>query len=286
MHPLDGVRAKTARAREHLDTLNAEFDAFMTVDSETPRGVVFEMDVAAGKGEVKWAESATPPLRWSVILGEFLYCLRSALDHLAWQLVIASGGMPTNRTEFPVFMDQRGFESERALRKMGGMSDPVRAAIRTLQPWIEWPEHPEQTTLWQIHDLNVKDKHRLLHLTDLWMFTLQVRFLIPAPPEAIPAITGGPVPMPVLLERDTVLARFEWDAQTMAAFMETLGDQNVGIELAGSLDVGLAEGEWVLRTGEPMSGMQVRQVMTVGVDYVENTLVPNFTQFFDLPRHD
>ena len=36
MHPLDSIDAKLARAREHLDTLNREFDEFMELTRDGP----------------------------------------------------------------------------------------------------------------------------------------------------------------------------------------------------------------------------------------------------------
>ena len=38
--------------------------------------------------------SREPPVRWGVMAGEIVHHLRSALDHLAWQLVLDGGGTP------------------------------------------------------------------------------------------------------------------------------------------------------------------------------------------------
>src|SRR6266576_6063457 len=138
MHPLDGVHARLDRAKEHLNTLNREFDAFMEYDAETTRPIALDLNHEEGKGVIRWLVAADSPLRWSVILGEFFYCLRSSLDHLAWQLVLASRGTPTSRTEFPVFKEETEFD-RKAPVKMAGMSRPIRALIRELQPWNEWP---------------------------------------------------------------------------------------------------------------------------------------------------
>jgi hypothetical protein len=51
------------------------------------------------------------------------------------------------------------------------MSSTAKATIKDLQPFNEWPGHPEHTTLFLIHELNNIDKHRLAHLACLWIAT-------------------------------------------------------------------------------------------------------------------
>lgn len=43
-----------------------------------------------------------PPLRLGVIVGDLVHNVRSALDHLVWQLVLANAQQPTRATQFPV----------------------------------------------------------------------------------------------------------------------------------------------------------------------------------------
>ncbi len=40
---------------------------------------------------------------FSVVVGDVIHNLRSALDHLAWQLVILDGGQPNDSTQFPIY---------------------------------------------------------------------------------------------------------------------------------------------------------------------------------------
>lgn len=103
-------------------------------------------------------------------MGGAFHQLRSLFDNLAYQLVLANGEEPTKRTEFPILKDGTNFERDtrRALR---GMSGTAKTAIKALQPFNEWPKHPEHTTIWLIHELNNIDKHRLAHLACLWIAT-------------------------------------------------------------------------------------------------------------------
>jgi hypothetical protein len=40
-----------------------------------------------------------------VILGEIIHDLRSSLDHVVWQLVIANGSLPGYWNQFPIFSE-------------------------------------------------------------------------------------------------------------------------------------------------------------------------------------
>jgi hypothetical protein len=45
----------------------------------------------------------SPPVRWSVVVGEIIHDLRSALDHLVCQLAIANQNSATMGHQFPIF---------------------------------------------------------------------------------------------------------------------------------------------------------------------------------------
>jgi hypothetical protein len=111
-----------------------------------------------------------PPLapNFSAILGDCIHNFRSALDHLACQLVIASDGTPSNRTQFP-FHKSRAFwnESTRAREPVRidihpGIRSDIIQAVEAVQPY-----HGtfETTLLWWMHELDNIDKHRQLVVT-------------------------------------------------------------------------------------------------------------------------
>jgi hypothetical protein len=270
VHPLAGVRAKLDRAREHFNLLNEEFDRFMNEQSETA-GVLLKLDFDEGQGLMTWVGTAVPPLRWSVILGEFLYCLRSGLDQLAWQLVIASGKKPGSHTEFPVFEEEPDFD-ERAPRKMSGMKSEIRAAVREMQPFRVWPERPRETTIWAIHDLNIVDKHRLPNLTDIWLYGLRVWFVFPPSVKEGPELRADPAAHRIRLYDGAELARLAWSVEDVRA----LGGVHMNMKFDATLDVALAEGG----VAAPAEGLQVRHLMGVALDYMETTLLPKFEPFF------
>jgi hypothetical protein len=162
----ESARAKIARAREHLDFLKADFARFVGGD---PYSIRKEPDPDSDITLVVYYPEPIPAC-WSIILGEFLYDLRSALDHLVYDL---SGAMP--HTEFPIYAEiQRFFETRRKHKRHGftdrsgvyklrGISnDPAWFVIEKMQPYNA--ENPKGTALWGLHELNNIDKHRTLHL--------------------------------------------------------------------------------------------------------------------------
>lgn len=157
---LSGVRQKLNRAKSHLKTLVAEANKAehpdfyrMDVQPDTEAGYYVVKIVSRGSTE-----------EWPLILGDILYNLRSALDHIVWQLVIANGKKPGKLNQFPIAKDEAWFDSNvsRYLARVHG--DAVEA-IRALQPFHVRDKgkrllHP----LWLLSELENIDKHRLVHV--------------------------------------------------------------------------------------------------------------------------
>src|SRR5262245_16114607 len=99
---LSGVRAKIERANQHIGDLEARICAFR---GENPYRVVPEADPNSGHRQYIVRVHSTPPLALGLVAGEAVHQLRSSLDHLAWQLVEANGGVPGKNTYFPILKD-------------------------------------------------------------------------------------------------------------------------------------------------------------------------------------
>jgi hypothetical protein len=88
-----------------------------------------------------------------------LHNLRSALDHLAWQLVLFDGGQPNEQTGFPI-LTRPGPVTIRP----GITNEAILAALTDAQPFSE-ADHghdPHDHALELVRFLNNYDKHRLL----------------------------------------------------------------------------------------------------------------------------
>jgi hypothetical protein len=103
------------------------------------------------------------PEWWAAGVGEVMYHLRSALDNLVWQLVLANGHEPGNQNEFPIAEDPCWYE-KRSGAKLRGVPDAARSVIENVQPYKGPAEQLHAHPLWVIHNLNRIDKHHLLHV--------------------------------------------------------------------------------------------------------------------------
>ena len=165
-----GISAKIDRASNQIKTLSADTDKFC---ANIRRGIVHEIDRDAG--EHKWVyRDATPevPIEWSIGVGEILYNLRSALDHLVWQLVIANGEDPKQVNQFPILDEEAEWTSPRTKANLKGVSDEDKKVICFLQPFnpllrlpINGGNRPCNAQVFRtLRDLCNIDKHRHLHL--------------------------------------------------------------------------------------------------------------------------
>lgn len=156
---LRGVEAKVRRAKAHTDDLKEEVNRFTGSDQHR-----FPIERNTDGSEYfgrAYFDPIPDPLRWGVIVGEIAHNLRSALNALAWQLVIRAGGRPDSQTEFPIFKDADRFFVE-VETKLRGVSDEMLAKIKDAQPFNLSPERVTKHALWLLHDLNKTDKHRLV----------------------------------------------------------------------------------------------------------------------------
>jgi hypothetical protein len=102
------------------------------------------------------------PLRWRSVVGDCLQCFRHSLDHVVWrlaELVVGEGNEPPLTTEFPIFIDPDLYARDK-MRKIGSLRPETQTLIETLQPYNTGYE-----SLWTLHELARRDKHRALLIT-------------------------------------------------------------------------------------------------------------------------
>lgn len=162
MHPLDGCRAKLRRATLHVA---AFAEGVRTFTTQAPYRVNGEHHRATN--ELVFTAVANPecppiPIDLALEAGEVAHQLRSALDHLVWQLVVANTGQPPGGTKssFPIFRHEAGYR-ERAPAAIAGVSAMAERRIEACQPFKAGAA-AEETLTWAVHELNNTDKHRLI----------------------------------------------------------------------------------------------------------------------------
>ena len=119
---LSSSRAKLARALDLLKVLEA--DAVDAVRSGKGYAFVGDLDEESGWYTVKVLTEPAPTL--SVIFGEFIHDIRSALDYIVSALVVASGQPILRRHQFPNLFRPRQVCIER--RTLGRRTAPRATA--------------------------------------------------------------------------------------------------------------------------------------------------------------
>ena len=89
---------KLNRAKEHLDVLDAKLREFSRTQ---PFRVTHYEDVQKALYIMRLQIPIIDPTL-AIIAGDAIYNLRSALDHVAWQLALKTKARPYDRTSFPI----------------------------------------------------------------------------------------------------------------------------------------------------------------------------------------
>lgn len=150
---------KIERAAELLTELDQKASAFF---GSKPFLIHSQVDGSSGDRIFVVEVRQEPPLSLSVIAGEVVHELRSSLDHLVWQLVIANGNTPDRDTEFPVFSDDERYRRARK-KKIRGMSASAQQRIDELQPFVAGDRFQDHA-LFVVHELDRQDKHQSLNV--------------------------------------------------------------------------------------------------------------------------
>lgn len=162
---LDGVRVKLNRAKRHVEELRAAVGQLDIVATNSIVGAPSDDDPSVLVYRVTDVPNIEPYV--SAIAGDLIHNLRTALDHVAWQLVLLDGGEPNETTTFPLVetATKRDGTPRAPLVVKPGISDPqIMAAVAAMQPIAEahHGHDPKTDALGIIGRLNNIDKHRLL----------------------------------------------------------------------------------------------------------------------------
>jgi hypothetical protein len=161
---LDGVRIKVERAKLHEHAVNGEIQRWYEAGAYTWAGEVQD------NGHRHIWRAVNPPAnnpQWSAMVGDCVHNLRSALDHLAWQLVRLSGtDKPPPNINFPIYNHRPGTRRTwwvpwsnkyPAMRIAGHVRPEIFSIIEGIQPFNR-TNSGDQLRL--IREINNFDKHR------------------------------------------------------------------------------------------------------------------------------
>jgi hypothetical protein len=167
-----GYELKFRRAADHLKEVERLLLAYM---SPQPYKITPEKDPDVGLSF--WITlREEPPDDISLAAGDCIHNLRSALDHVVYELSLRTAGRPVSQTGFPIFVDpedwdrrelgrRRKFKTSSGRHKLRKVPEGARLYIESLQPYHgldarHWRARP----LLQVHQLDIADKHRNLNL--------------------------------------------------------------------------------------------------------------------------
>lgn len=191
----EGYWLKFQRAKEHLDALYTEVQAFI---ERNPYEVVYHFEASAtgdvGLHSARIRVRESPPARWSLLVGDYVHNLRSALDYVIWDISLRRSGDASIRTEFPIFEKQKEFAAPgkspqqwsrfSGIHKLRATDGTIVMMVQAMQPFTGRDLHgrtvdPAMHPLWLLHTLANEDKHKTLTLVGTAILQGAVTFYRP-----------------------------------------------------------------------------------------------------------
>jgi hypothetical protein len=176
---LGSVLAKIDRACEHTQAIKNEIRAW---GDRQPYFITRDVNANSTVYRLIANIGIEPPLqKWTLMVGDAIHNLRSALDHLIYAVAVyeASGQNPPpdeNRLSFPICDSPEKFRDSSG--KIKSLSAGIRTAIETCQPYNR--RHPDLPPLLSILAVSDNtDKHKMLRLAQSAIVKGNVGFVGP-----------------------------------------------------------------------------------------------------------
>jgi hypothetical protein len=149
---LAGARSKIERAKKHISDFDRERVRFL---ESNPYVCIPHFDEEESRTDFVLGPLPVMPSELAVTAGDAAHNLRSALDHVACELV-RDAGNPIEGIYFPICKSSEEYIATSG-RKTKGMPIPAKQFIDDLMPYCG-----RNDMLWGLHQLDIIDKHRLL----------------------------------------------------------------------------------------------------------------------------
>jgi hypothetical protein len=146
-----GSDAKIERAKDHIRELETSIRGFI---ESNPYRIVRHQDATTGDHLFVVFIDKEMPVRFGAIVGDVLNNLRSALDYLMFDII---EGKRNERIYFPIRTTAIEYKAVlKGIEKVAG-----KEAVKLLQS-TEAYQGGKGHGLWQLHELNRREKHRFL----------------------------------------------------------------------------------------------------------------------------
>lgn len=159
------IRWKLSRAYQHLKEFERIASAYMNVEPSGPGQLILAPESTPNKPFYNYTTLVPPPPSLGLASGDFLQNLRSVLDYLVWQLIIANGKTPDEtKTAFPVCKHPSSFKKAKDNRLVG-VPDKAIILIEQLQPYPDRQEGSRAQPIQILDELTNENKHRKISVT-------------------------------------------------------------------------------------------------------------------------
>ena len=278
---LKSVELRLERALDHFEALATSINR-VTGDPDT-YGVVLEVDEKR-RPVLRVQHVKEPSPEWEGLVSDCAHGMRSALDHLAYQLLIANtpGRVPRDRAKssaFPIYTSGREFRervqrgsrkgqptSRSGLHKIRGVSDNARAIIERLQPYHR-RKNPNARRLWELQELSNADKHRLFPLVHHAFALRHFKIVGNAP-----FFLGEFESVPGRIKRGAVVARWGYIAEARRMHMDVKAELITDIEFSKGR-----------RTPYPLRGRSVIPTLHGVLRFIADEVVPPLADELGVP---
>ncbi len=180
------IRVKLLRAHQQLSALDEGINDFQ---ERHPYGLSIGQADADGLKYPLYLHYFEPiPVIWSVMAGEIVHNLRSALEQTIYQLSVDHGGH-IEGTGFPAYANAVDYAAtsvkhplgtaRSGLYKIRGVGSGVRAFVERAQPYHF--RNPADSPLLELLEMWNQDKHRLVHLWGITLDAAETTFSIEGP---------------------------------------------------------------------------------------------------------
>ncbi len=256
---LKQVTLKVKRAKEHISDLDREIREFLKAD---PYKVGTKYDPETRK-LIYYVSGVRPtPECLALIAGDAVQNLMSALDHLAYQLVLSdTRDNPPNKRViyFPIADNASDYEAKKQ-GKMKGARQETFDAIDAIKPYKGGND-----PLWNLCRLNNIEKHRLLITVGSMFESLDIGADISALMQKMVPDINFPTLSAFFKPSDVLFPLKEGDELLIGA-----PDEKVNQQMQFRFDVALNEPE----IGEPKPLLQTVHQLAALVEGVVTALTP------------
>jgi hypothetical protein len=253
---IESAKLKIARATEHLSTLNQVISSAASGDSLE---IVRDAD---GKETVHFQGEVPPEI--SILAGEIVYQIRSAIDHLALELVKLNPGgitLPANWEEsccFPLWLKiPKKVPTYNCFEHiLPGITRTAFAFIESVQPYHNGPGIHNVMRL--IAQLSNVDKHRHLNVT------------IPKVAVHLSMTVKGTI------EYDITVGGLKQSSQIVT---EPIPEDATEVQRRFTHYVTFDEPT----VGDGVATLEVQHVLEVCVEQIKTAIIPEFTKLLKNP---